>query len=492
MHFFRRLLLALMLPSLLLAQSGTPDLVLERTIAGSQNKTYIEVPFQVPVGVHRISVDFSYTGRDQKTTLDIGIADPERFRGNSGGNKSHFTIAENDATPSYLPGPIPPGQWKLLLSVPNIRPTVTATYRAEIRFNSALEDSSFTTTALVAGKRWYRGDLHMHTAHSDGNCTSQSGRGVPCPVFFSAQSAAQRGLDFIAVSDHNATSQYEAMRELQPYFDRLLLIPGREITTFWGHFNIFGSTQYIDYRVHPGHDVNAVLRDVRAEGAIASINHADAPGGEICLGCAWEPTTPVDLSLLTGIEVINGGRILLSSTDAWDRYIGQGARLTAVGGSDNHNGPATPPDASVIGTPTTVVEADELSVPAILEGIRRGRVFVELTESRDRVIDLDARLASADPASPRIKMGDQLQARSGADIEFHVQLANCPRSSVHLFLDGRETDGLGPLTTAAGTEVLAFSRKADGARHWMRVEVRDSNGSLMLISNPIYILPETH
>jgi len=28
-----------------------------------------------------------------------GIADPQRFRGASGGNKSHFTIAETDATP---------------------------------------------------------------------------------------------------------------------------------------------------------------------------------------------------------------------------------------------------------------------------------------------------------------------------------------------------------------------------------------------------------
>ena len=71
------------------------------------------------------------------------------------------------------------------------------------------------------------------------------------------------------------------------------------------------------------------------------------------MGCAWEPTTPVDLSLLTGVEVINGGRILLSSTDTWDRYIGQGARLTAIGGN-NHNGPATAPDANVIGMPTTV------------------------------------------------------------------------------------------------------------------------------------------
>jgi len=35
----------------------------------------------------------------------------------------------------------------------------------------------------------------------------------------------RRGLDFIAITDHNATSQYNPMRELQPYFDKLLLIP---------------------------------------------------------------------------------------------------------------------------------------------------------------------------------------------------------------------------------------------------------------------------
>ncbi|UWZ82405.1 CehA/McbA family metallohydrolase [Occallatibacter riparius] len=478
-----------MFASVLSAQQNHPDLVLQGTVTGAQNHTYIEVPFKVPAGVHRISVDFSYTGRDQKTTLDLGIADPQRFRGNSGGNKSHFTIAESDATPSYLPGPIPAGEWKLLLSVPNIRPNVSASYRAEIRFNSAIEDSGFTTAALVTGKRWYRGDLHMHTAHSDGSCPSQSGHRVPCPVFFTAQSAAQRGLDFIAITDHNASSQYEAMRELQPYFDKLLLIPGREMTTFWGHFNIFGTTQYIDYRVQPGHDVNAVLRDARAHGAIASVNHADAPGGEICMGCAWEPQTPVDLSLLTSVEVINGGRTLLSSADMWNRYISQGARLIAISGSDNHDGPSAAPDATVIGLPMTVVEADELSVSAILDGIRKGRVFVDLTGSRDRIIDLDAQLASADPGSAPAKMGDEIHAPAGAVINFDVHVANCQRSSVQLFLDGRETPMLAPLKTELGTETLPFSWKSDGARHWLRAEVRDSNNSLVLISNPIYISP---
>jgi hypothetical protein len=488
----RLLLLALLVELIsitaLHAQVPPPDLVLEGQVTGTQNKTYIEVPFEVPANVHRLSVDFSYTGRDKKTTLDLGIADPQRFRGNSGGNKSHFTLSETDATPSYLPGVILQGRWKLMLSVPNIRPAEQSTYRAEIRFNSKAEDEGFASTPLATDTHWYRGDLHMHTAHSDGSCTSQSGKSVPCPVFLTLQSAVNQGLDFIAITDHNTDSQYEAMRELQPYFDHLLLIPGREITTFWGHFNIFGITSYIDYRAvaHDGRDVNAILRDVRAKGGIASINHADSPGGEICMGCAWEPTVAPDMSLFTGIEVINGGRILLSSADFWDRQLGKGFQLTAIGGSDNHNALAKPGTPGAIGWPTTVVEATSLSVPAILDGIRHGRVFIDLTASHDRIIDMEAHHVQRDHTA---RMGETLQATSGDPIAFQIHLAACPRSTVHLFLDGAETSQIPPLRSTIGNETLQFQWTSDGHAHWLRAEVRDSNGSLALLSNPIYIKP---
>jgi predicted metal-dependent phosphoesterase TrpH len=66
----------------------------------------------------------------------------------------------------------------------------------------------------------------MHTAHSDGSCASRKGVRVPCPVFRTLEAAEARGLDFIAITDHNATSQNDALRELAPYFDDLLLIPG--------------------------------------------------------------------------------------------------------------------------------------------------------------------------------------------------------------------------------------------------------------------------
>lgn len=477
--------------SLLPAQTARPDLVLQGKVGGPQNHSYLEVPFNVPAGVHRISVDFSYAGKDHKTALDLGIADPQRFRGYSGGNKSHFTIGESDATPSYLPGVIPPGQWKLLIAVPNIRPTEQSDYRAEIRFNSKQEDEGFASAPLETGLRWYRGDLHLHTADSDGSCASQSGMRVPCPVFLTAETAASRGLDFIAITDHNATAHYNDMRELQPYFDRLLLIPGREITTFWGHFNIFGVTRFIDYRAvaHGGRDIDMILREVRANGGIASVNHPDSPGGEICMGCTWQPPTPVDMSLFSAVEVINGGRNMLSSADLWDRQLADGDHLTAIGGSDNHNAPEQAGEPGSIGWPTTVVQASELSVPAILDAIRCGRVFIDLTASRDTILDLEARdIAEERRDGNQIwtPMGGTLQAKAGHAIEVRVQIHACLGCTVHRFLDGREMAELPPLT-GGGDRGLRFQWTSDGKRHWLRAEVRDPAGRLALLSNPIYI-----
>ena len=86
-------------------QERKPDLVLKGTIAEKDRETYVEVPFRVPAGVVRVSVDFHYTGHEKQTTIDLGLLDTEGFRGWSGGNKSAFTVSESDATPSYLPGP---------------------------------------------------------------------------------------------------------------------------------------------------------------------------------------------------------------------------------------------------------------------------------------------------------------------------------------------------------------------------------------------------
>jgi hypothetical protein len=465
------------------AQSPPPDVVLTGDVTGAQNKTYFEIPFAVPAGTHRVSVDFHYTGAEQRATLDLGVADPERFRGQSGGNKKHFTISDTDATPSYLPGAIPAGQWRLLIAVPNMRPQVVAHYTAEIRFNSRDEDASFTDHPLASGTRWYRGDLHMHTAHSDGSCPSQSGRIVPCPLFLSVQTAAARGLDFIAITDHNADSQNDALRELQPYYDRVLLIPGREMTTFYGHFNIFGVTQFIDYRLTPdGLDLNAVLREVRSKGGIASVNHAESPGGEACMGCRWEPLPGLDMGMFSAVEVINGGRTLSSNAKFWDEQLRGGYRLAAVGGSDSHNATNPPGPPGSIGWPTTVVEADELSVPAILNGIRTGRTFVDLTASGDKLVDFEAQSGGA-----QARMGETLHVADKSPIRVQMHVVACMGSVVHLLLDGEEDATLRPMTVRSASDSLETAFSVGAGRHWLRLEVRDGEGKLQLLSGPLYV-----
>jgi hypothetical protein len=255
------------------SRPGYTEQTLEGVVRGSQNQSYVKVPFPVPAGTERVTITFDYTGKEQHTALDLGLLDPDGLRCWSGGNKSLLTVGLSDATPSCLPGTIPPGSWNVLIGVPNIRAGVESHYTIHVYLSSTgavADQPDLLREPLRSGPAWYRGDLHMHTAHSDGQCPSQSGKMVPCPVFFTADAAARRGLDFIAITDHNASSQYDAMRELQPYFDKLLLIPGREITTFQGHINFLGSTDFIDFRLDGKTvpDMNALLRSARNVGAI--------------------------------------------------------------------------------------------------------------------------------------------------------------------------------------------------------------------------------
>jgi hypothetical protein len=469
------------------AAQSKPDIVLHATVTGTQNQSYIELPFDVPAGVSRITVAFKYTGRDERTTLDLGIADPQRFRGWSGGNKDSFSVGLSDATPSYLPGAIVAGRWKLVVGVPNIRSKSESSLEAKIFFSrEGVGVYGFVDQPLDARARWYRGDLHMHTGHSDGRCNSQSGKEVPCPVFKTVQAAADRGLDFVAITDHNTTSQFSNLRELQPYFDRLLLIPGREITTFQGHANVLGATDFIDFRVGSPVVPQAAswLESANQLGALVSINHPGLPSGESCMGCGWRPNSPVDMRLIAAVEAVNGGVVEgpFSGVTFWEQQLREGLRPTAIGGSDNHRPELLSEKAGSVGSPTTVVYARDLSVPAILEAIRAGHVFIDLTGSRDRSLEL-----SAATGDSHVVAGDDLRAPSGAHVEVTLRVVGCQGSSAVFLLDGREDLTFSRQNIGQGDETLRLSWTSDGSRHWLRTEIRTSDGKLQLLVNPIYI-----
>jgi hypothetical protein len=470
------------------AQQVHPDVVLHRTVTYADRQTYIELPFDVPAGITRVTIESSYTERDKRTTIDLGLFDGERFRGWSGGNKASFTLSETDATPSYLPGPVRPGRWKLILGVPNIRENVRSEYIANVYFAHAADTpvvSTFSQEPLRTAPAWYRGDLHMHDAHSDGSCVSQSGRKVPCPLYRTVESAARRGLDFIAISDHNTISQYDAMRELQPYFDRLLLIPAREITTFQGHANVYGTTAFIDFRLTSSYvpDINQLLKQVQDLHGLFSINHPGLPSGESCMGCGW--TVPnTDFSRVTAIEVVNGDSREGpgSGISLWEEQLNKGFRLTGLGGSDNHNSDLPPDARSAVGRPTTVIYAQALSEHAILDAIRSGHVFVDVEGTKDRIVEFEAKTGSSTAS-----MGDSINALANRKVHFTVRMIALQGAYPEMIRDGRSTDLMDKSASSTDDATRGFDYVSDGKRHWLRVNIRSTDGSLLMVGNPIYL-----
>ncbi|HZD52564.1 MAG TPA: hypothetical protein VE175_05915, partial [Woeseiaceae bacterium] len=186
------------------AGAADRQIVLDGVVTHADHRTYIEREFEVPDGIESITIDFRHDGKDDHTVIDLGPRDPEGFRGWTGSNKSRLEISAFDSTPGYRNGPVLKGRWALLLGVPNIRESVETHYRATVTLHQHYDVSASLLPGdkpLQTVARWYRGDLHMHTEHSDGYCLSQREESVPCPVHLTVEAGVAAGLDFVAVTD---------------------------------------------------------------------------------------------------------------------------------------------------------------------------------------------------------------------------------------------------------------------------------------------------
>src|SRR5690606_28608190 len=91
-------------------------------------------------GATRVSLDFEYapkrTGR-YGNLLTLSVFDPhgERGTGHRGQPTQHVTISAADATPGYLPGPIPPGEWRVMINTNLILPEASVQYDLKINIS---------------------------------------------------------------------------------------------------------------------------------------------------------------------------------------------------------------------------------------------------------------------------------------------------------------------------------------------------------------------
>jgi hypothetical protein len=316
------------------------------------------LPVEIGAGTRALRVEFEYD-RSWGAVLDLGCLGPAGFRGWSGSARRSFTIGVDAATPGYLPGELEPGLWQVMIGTHWIPPRGVE-FRLTAETTSvagALEQASLEPPPqrrprreLPAGngRRWLAGDLHAHTVHSDGALT------VPQL----AALAVRRGLDFLAVTDHNTISHHAELAAASSRYG-ITLLPGQEVTTAHGHAGALGDVGWIDFRREPDEWLDATERG----GGLLSVNHPIA--GPVSWTHPMRRRPPL-------VEVWHWSWLDLRWTTPLAWWLAWDPAAVPVGGSDWHREGSDAP----LGKPTTWVEAAEPSAGAILDGLRAGRVAI--------------------------------------------------------------------------------------------------------------------
>jgi hypothetical protein len=209
------------------------------------------------------------------------------------------------------------------------------------------------------------------------------------------------------------------------------------------------------------------------------------------MGCGWR-LHDVDFRRVDAIEVINGGssKYFQGAPEAeegvayWQAILDRGLRVTAVGGSDNHDPKLSRDDRqSPVGVPTTVVYANDLSVDGIFAGIRSGRVYVDLSGDADRGVDLSASAGQA-----TADMGGGLSVDRGATVSIEIRiLGGEPGDTIELISRNGKRLRLEDPQIRSSDEARSLRYASDGGYDWLRVNLRGSDGKLLLLTNPVYL-----
>jgi hypothetical protein len=438
------------------------------------------LPFDVPTGVARIRVSTSHQSFSlagvARNVLDLGIFGPAGhdlgnaagFRGWSGGARDHFEISGVYATPGYLAGPIEPGRWAVALGPVVLSPWGMA-WEAHVTMERGPSASRLLESEAVqsipvpsaTGARWYRGDLHLHTVHSDGERH---------PVEL-ASAARASGLDFIVSTEHNTNSANLVWPAC--HTSGLLVIPGEEVTTRHGHWLAVGlpPRAWVDWRYGPSDGVfPRFAAQVRDGGGLVVAAHPSVP----LPGAGWE----FGFDDVDALEVWNGRWNLDDefSLRTWQRLLRQGRRVTAVGGSDSHG------EHQQVGLPQAVVHAEELSTPAIIDGLRCGRSY--FARSSDVALELTASCPSGDgvagpgqtlrvPCDGRVTVTAVISGAAGTDVALITGEGRVRRATV-------------------GSDRARMQWELDAASAgFARLEIREAQrrplGAMVALTNPIWL-----
>ena len=409
-------------------------------------------------------------------------------------------VNKSGASPGFTPRKIKPGIWMMEIVVASIV-TGNCHYKMEIslfnkesggRIKVKGEEKIVVRAGIGTGKallkrenHWYAGELYVHSNHSDGENSIEE----------IIKKAKMEGLDFFALTDHNTVSGYDSI----PQDDSFPIIKGIEITTFWGHALGLGMKSLINWRRDNGEvrNINDVINEVHTQGALFSIAHPFCIGDPICVGCRWK-FKEIDYRLIDMIEVwCNSWRLgkieNYRSFKLWDKLLNEELKVTGVSSRDWHD----VNKASKYGPiPKTFVYATSLTENKLIEGLKKGNVFVS---SGPMVF------FSAKHENKNYICGDEIEISAGKSINFTVKVENLQTfAQMRIIKNGSvffeknlssggeliESFSDIPIPEKFNNKKLQNSKDSKNNKdNWYRCEIyaMDKERNLLCFTNPIYV-----
>ncbi|MDO9555097.1 MAG: CehA/McbA family metallohydrolase [Atribacterota bacterium] len=314
-----------------------------------------------------------------RNLFNYTLIDPNgivRARGNNNFFKT-IQITKEEVSIGCVPGALPAGDWRLIVEAHAVISELVI-LSIEVNLNQEFTQGVKTTEKCQAELRdldrkeplfreeressgWFGGDFHIHSHHSDGNHS----------VYELMTYLQGKGLDFFVLSDHNTTLGWK-----EKYLSKTLVIPGIEISTFFGHFVLINWVGDINwFSLERESTFEDVAAEIKRKGALFSVAHPACIGDPICTGCRWDYPN-FCWGAADVIEVWAGSwserrAENIKTLKRWENLLNQGLKVIAVSGSDIHQLEPYKKDYG-----RTYVWAKSKTREGIMEGLKEGKVYI--------------------------------------------------------------------------------------------------------------------